>query len=451
MNPERATGQEQVIRDLSHDLVLQRQRSSSAGRRITGGAAVIVLAHALSGAPVMADQNSNIQTGSPYGSIELNLNPAQNNISQEVILDEAPAPLRMPAVMPSHHRAAAYDFKLDVADRQAIDMLPDPLLRQERLEEQKRYVRRQVESLLGEKMHVRVRITRYDLKDGKLYGEDMQESAIESFKKGRDHRRLHGNSIDREREDAEIDGIEIIEERMANAQTGDKEFFPSPPGGTYPGNFYDIATKKVDDKGEYVEFRRYSSALSYTEYRDFLREMGLQTPDEPDDVFFFTHPIPIDNSRFSTADSLHAYLHREHGYMEREEFDAIIRFSQGAINDYAENPNLFNLKVVINKADEIKDERKNGIIRVFIPNSGLSREERLRLGNKEVKEENLPCGNLNLNDATNGEDRVSVFNRSYEYDIFGSCNTCGKEGMLGPCKMCEACDAKTRREQKKLG
>lgn len=352
-------------------------------------------------------------------------------------------------VVDSQHRAAAYDFRLDVSARQVIDQLPDLLLRQERLEEQKRYVRRQVEALLGEKMHVLVRISRYDLKNGKLYGEDMQTPAIESFKKGRDHRRLHGNSMDFAREDAEIDGIELIEKRMSDPNTpiGHMEFFPSPPGGTYPRDFYDIGTKKIDEKGEYVELRRYSSALNYTEYRDFYREMGQQTSDEPDDVFFLSTPIPIDNSRFPTADSLHAYLHREHEYMEREEFEAVIRGSAPAIIDYVEDPSLFNLRVVISMAGEIKDERKSGIVRIAVLSSRLDSEERLRLGNKEIKEENLPCGSLNLNETSNvSKNKVSIFERSYEYGP-GFCIQCGAEG-IGPCGLCEACDAKERRKQK---
>lgn len=424
--------------DLSHEMLAKRNR----GRGVAMSLASLALIEALNASPVFADHN----VLSPANRVEQRMDLGPSTIDS-IIIDYPKAP-----IVQKTKRAAAYDFRLDVADRRALDTIFDPLLREERLEEQKRYVKRQVETLLGEKLHIRVRQTRYDFRDGRLYGEDMQVPAIESFKKGRDHRRLHGNSADYNREDAEIDGIELIESEMRSVDVGDMMFFPSPPGGTYPGNFYDVATKKVDERGEYVEFKRYSSALTYPEYRDFLREMGIETPDEPDDVFFLSHPIRLDRSRFPDADSVHAYLHREHGYMEPEEFQLIMRLTQSAVSEYAENPSLFNLKVVINMVDEIRDERKGGVIRIYTPAAKLDRYERERLGNKEVKEEDLPCGALNLNSVSIGSgDTVPKFKRSYEYDDYGSCKGCGGEKPLGPCGICEPCDAKARRESGKLG
>lgn len=446
--------------DLSRDLT--GRINSPVDRRTNTALAAVMLANSVIAAPAIVPRQIDFTPNSSIGVIEENIGEyrpqdlgsvsvfepdsfqAQDDVRTEPVLEERPI------TVVSGKRAAAYDINLDVIARESIQSVEDPILRQQRLEEQKRYVKTQVETLIGEKMHVLLRVTRYDVRDGKFYGEDMQGPAIESFKRGRDHRRVHGNSIDHKREDAEIDGIALIEERMAKAKVGDQEFFASPPGGTYPGNFYDIAELKVDERGEYVEFRRYSSALTYEEYADFYREMGVEVPDNPDDAFFLSNPIQVRDPRFSTPDALHKYLHREHGYMEKEEFDEIIRLSSGILENYAQNPTLFNLRAAINKADQVRKMREGGIeVKTEYGFGELAREIQ-ELGTKKVDTENLPCGNLNLNEADGPADTVSAFNRSYEYDQVGNCVGCGKEGMLGPCGLCEPCDAKARREQKKL-
>ncbi len=447
--------------DLSHDILARR--GSQIDRRINTSLAAVMLTNSLVATPVISPRQIEFSPAAPNGVVEESIGDYEplgfesvtvfgTNLPQakSIDIDLTPRLEERPIVIDSSKRAAAYDFNLDVIARESIESVEDPVLRQQKLEEQKRYVKTQVETLLGEKMHVLLRVTRYDLKDGKFYGEDMPGPAIESFKKGRDHRRLHGNSVDHKREDAEIDGISLIEERMAEAEVGDEEFFASPPGGTYPGNFYDIVTKRADERGEYVEFRRYSSALSYDEYRDFYREMGVETPDVPTDAFFLSTPIQIKDSRFQDADVLHAHLHRDHEYMEREEFQDIMRYSSGVLENYAANPTLFNLRAAINKADQVRKMRENGIEVIMNYSVVDLNREILALGSKKVDLENLPCGNLNLNDAEGPAETVSAFDRSYEFDAVGACVSCGREGMLGPCGLCEPCDAKARREQKKL-
>jgi hypothetical protein len=350
-------------------------------------------------------------------------------------------------------RASAYEIGFDLQQRQEIGMIADPLLRQERLEEQNRYVKKQVETLLGEVFNVEQSSFRYDIVDGKLFGEDMPGPALDSFKRGRDHRRIHGNPEDWGREDAEVDGFKKVEQLMADPKMdyGKMVMYPSPPGGSYPKNFYDIAVKKIDDKGEYVEFTRFSSGLSYDEYRDFLRELGVETPDEPTDSFFLANPVVIDDPRFRTPDQLHAYLHRDHEFMTKDEFDEIIKGTAPYIRNYVDNPSKFNLKVAVARALELRDERKQGIISIVREDSMPLYEEIQRLGSKKLEDMDLACGNLDLENNMSAPDRVSAFDRNYDFDIMGQCVVCGKEGMLGPCKICEPCDAKARKENKKLG
>lgn len=445
--------------DLSKDIAARR--SSPVDRRVNSAITAVMLTNSAIASPAIINPDIDLSFQRSPSVIEESIGNYEPPGMETITVFETIAPVesekeqaqrieKKPVIIDSGKRAAAYDVSLDLIAMESIQSVEDPIVRQHRLEEQKRYVKTQVETLIGEKMHVLLRVTRYDVREGKFFGENMQGPAIESFKRGRDHRRIHGNSVDHKREDAEIDGIALIEERMAKAKFGDQEFFASPPGGTYPGNFYDIAELKVDERGEYVEFRRYSSGLTYEEYADFYREMGIEVPDNPDDAFFLSNPIQIRDPRFSTPDALHKYLHREHGYMEKEEFDEIIRLSSGILENYAQNPTLFNLRAAINKADQVRKMREGGIeVKTEYGFGELAREIQ-ELGTKKVDTENLPCGNLNLNEADGPADTVSAFNRSYEYDQVGNCVGCGKEGMLGPCGLCEPCDAKARREQKKL-
>lgn len=344
----------------------------------------------------------------------------------------------------------AYDVQFDLVARQQIALEQDSLLRQERLEQHQRYTRDQIITLIGEKYNVLQRVTRYNLIDGELYGENMPEPAINSFRRGRDHKRAHGNPIDYKREDAEVSGFGIVSARLAdpNSPVGQTEFFASPPSGIYRHNCYDTGTKKIDGSGrEYIEFNRFSSALSYDEYRDFVRMLGLDAPDNPDSAFFLGNPVTVKDSRFKTPEDIHKYLHREHDYMLREEFDPIIKATSPHIDFYVKNPSKFALRVVLNRADEVRAERQNGIINIVGFDSVLVQSEINRLGSKPFAEAMLPCGNLS-DSQENSPFSVVEFDITYPFDKFGSCKKCASETALGPCGICRNCDIKSRQEQK---
>lgn len=347
-------------------------------------------------------------------------------------------------------RAAAYDYRLDVQAREDLDLQTNSPVALEKRKTHKRYVRRQMETLLGEKLHVLLSVTRYNLIDGKLYGENMFVPAIDSFRKGRNHRRIHGNPIDFSREDAEVEGFTIVEERMGDPDTpvGHMEFFPSLPGGTYKHRFHDIFTKKADDKGKkFVEARRYSSGLEIHEYRDFVKSLGVEISESNDATFFLANPVSIEDPRFQTADDIHKHLHREHGYMTKEEFEAILRATNPYIEYYVQNPNLLAFKAVLNRADEVNDERKNGIISIVGPNSKLLLSEIHRLGSKPIEKTDLPCGNLEEPDE-NSAFSVVEFDINYTFDEYGFCEECDRETSLGPCGLCRPCDIKIRQKKK---
>ncbi len=339
-------------------------------------------------------------------------------------------------------RAAAYDYRLDISGRASLTS--------EQRESHIRYVARQMETLLSEKFNVLLSTSRYNLADGKLYGENMRGAALDSFRRGRDHRRIHGNPVDFAREDAEIVGLETTQDWAIdpNTRSGDMRVSISKPSGTYRHNFYDIFTKKRDERGEYVEARRYSSGLRSDEYVNFARELGLNAPANADAAFFLGSPISIKDPRFKTAEDIHRYLHREHEYMTKEEFKLrILEPTIPFISTYVNEPSLLAFKAVLNRSDEVYNEWKNGIVSIVNRGSIALNEEIFRLGNKDIKEENLPCGNLS-NAEQGSAFSVVEFDITYSFDKFGSCKKCGSKTALGPCGVCRGCDVKSRQEQK---
>ncbi|MBU2632805.1 hypothetical protein KKG52_03750 [Patescibacteria group bacterium] len=223
------------------------------------------------------------------------------------------------------------------------------------------FIGKQVETLLGERFHVELSSLTMNIRGGRLVGEHLNEPLLDSFKKGRDFRRLHGKEIDFKREDAEVIGFEKIEKKLTapEAKPGTMVLSVSPRGdrgSEYQHNFYDIFTLKEDKA---VEVRRYSSSLSPLETARRLNEMFLEgTVPFPSDVSFLSNPILTEEGGGLSADSLHKKLHEKHDFMEKEDFDFIFPLVRPMIVSYLEALTEENLKAILNHADDIWEELK---------------------------------------------------------------------------------------------
>jgi len=203
------------------------------------------------------------------------------------------------------------------------------------------YTKRQLETHLGERFNVILSTTRYEIRDGQIFGEDTNEPFMQMLKRGRDYRRKHGNSVDFAREDAEVLGFAKIEDfAREDAEVGDIKISISQKGevdkgSVYNHNFYDIFTLKQDDKGKYLEARRYSSSLILEETARRLRQVSLITDDfEVTPEHFLENPIAVPLNKFSTADDLHQFLHEDHEYVTKEEFEEIKRMTAFLVVSY---------------------------------------------------------------------------------------------------------------------
>lgn len=231
------------------------------------------------------------------------------------------------------------------------------------------YINSQMETHLGERFNVSLSEFEYDVKDGQMWGKDMDEPFIESMKRGRDYRKEHGNVVDRAREEAEVIGFEKIQSVLLDPETpiGTMMLSISPRGdedSTYQHNFYDIFTLKKTESGKpYVQARRYASGLNISDYREMLLPFTNIDIDASDPAAsFLSQPIVISGAL--TPDDIHSYLHKKHYTMDEKVFEIIKKQCRGLAEEYArsvwvEPYNIERQKLLfnayLNKSDELAE------------------------------------------------------------------------------------------------
>lgn len=334
------------------------------------------------------------------------------------------------------------------------------------------YTRKQLETHLGERLNVLLSSTRYEIINEQIYGQDTAEPFMDSLIRGRNYRRLSGNPIDFDRENAEVIGFSKIQEQLTSqaAQVGTMMLSVSPKGAedsTYQHNFYDVFTLKRDDKGKYIEAKRYSSGLSIDETAEKLKEgMLLYSEEVPTPEQFLENPIVVNNPFFETAEDIHKFLHKEHKYTRKEEFDKGLRMVGFLITSYvnglSENLSSYEinlrLNAVVNGFDIAMGESKDRLSHfknVEISTLLNSNEYVRYLGNQPVRPVMTGCGfSGNMPNYQGvfipGQNKTafSVAEFAVLKDRFGKrtfdCPDCGKENlrpenqMIGRCQHCSS-------------
>lgn len=228
------------------------------------------------------------------------------------------------------------------------------------------YTKKQLETHLGERFNVLLSQTRYEIRDNQIFGENTNEPFMQMLERGVKYRRKNGNPVDFEREEAELVGFGKIEEKLTNGETkiGTMMLSVSPPGekdSIYKHNFYDVFTLKEDEKGRFVEAIRYSSSLTIEEYRERLK-LFSNLESISGDADFLRQPHLVDQKLFKTSDEIHSYLHRNHEFITKEEFDQIISIVSPLIISYVntmsekpfdQNLQLLTYNAILNKADVV--------------------------------------------------------------------------------------------------
>jgi len=309
-----------------------------------------------------------------------------------------------------------------------------------------RYTNRQVETLLGERLNVILSKNRYAIKNNIIYGENMSEPFIDVMTRGRDYRKRIGgeNRIDSKREQAEIDGFTMMQDILCNPDTPTDTMIisVSPPGkngSLYKHNFYDIFALKKEKGERFIEARRYSSALSNEEYREklelFYPKIYGKDVSSTDD-YFLSHPVVISNSLLKSPDDVHAHLHKNHEYMEEEDFEQVTRvclpFIKSYIRALSEDPTDVDnhsliLDAILNKADREADylrRHKGSSYDIFVRtyDSVFLQKEIEFLGNQPVRQVATGCGTSSGFSKNNSGARSNsgVFSGPFSIAEFGT-------------------------------
>jgi hypothetical protein len=310
------------------------------------------------------------------------------------------------------------------------------------------YTKRQLETHLGERFNVLLSETRYEINNGKIYGENTTEPFMQMLERGVSYRREFGNPVDFEREEAEVVGFKKMEDTLTDEKTaiGTIMLSISPPGGEesiYKHNFYDVFTLKKDEKGKYIEAIRYSSSLTNEEYQEKLEPFS-SLEKTPTDVDFLNNPIIVDKNKFKSSDDLHSYLHKDHDFITKVEFDAVVEIVTPLITSYIntmserpfdQNLQLLTYNAILNKADValeiVRNKGQSNLAEKLSLNSKFSAQmDIFKFGKQPVRVVSTGCGSSggflpsqNLNFAA-APFRVSEFGFKNSKEEWFSCPKC---------------------------
>lgn len=322
------------------------------------------------------------------------------------------------------------------------------------------FIAKQLETHLRERFNVLVTTIEYGIADGHLVrsGSGTNEPFLESIKRGRDvMQSLSQNSVDIDRENAEVTGFEKIDSFLSNpnAPLGSKILSISlkgDEGSKYQHNFYDIFTLKEKNGEKYVELSRYSSALTS---RDYANRLGLNHSNPSKAADFLANPIAITDV-FITPEKIHESLHMDHAYMNPSDFDEIWTspFVQTFVKKYQLNRDARSFNAVLNAADvvwENRNRKEKGLAYKDYLTYRPSFGELRYMEEKEVRQVSGGCPGKSGADINNSPFSVSDFvtkDRGYDFDHEGTCVVC-KSGprALGPCEICENCTVKIEKEE----
>ncbi len=324
------------------------------------------------------------------------------------------------------------------------------------------YTKRQLETHLGERFNVVLSTTRYEIRGGQIFGENTNEPFMQMLQRGVDYRRMHGNPIDFEREQAELVGFGKTQQDLADdkAPIGKMRLSISPPSGSYKHSFYDIFTLKEDGNGRFIEAKRYSSALSADQTVQMLLQKGLVDQDYSKiPQYLLSHPIELEpgSDTFKTADDIHKYLHKNHDYITEEVFNEVRRmtafFAISYINSLLEIPieerdQLLYFNAYLNAGDIaleiVRNKAKFTKNFIFEP-IFQTKAEIYTLGMQPVRIVATGCGASGgfsvggINQAMSSPFSVSEFSQKASQKEWFNCPKCGYEasGPIGD--ICPGC------------
>jgi len=139
-------------------------------------------------------------------------------------------------------------------------------------------VERQLITRLGERYSVAESTINFSLENGTLKNPDYDEPVIIRYKKGQQFLRQNG-SRETDREDAEVEGIEKVQQLLQNLKTHETIVVISPKGpkgSLYGENLFDTWQK---DRNGTITFTRYHSTLFYKQFQEAAKQLDQNFPE----------------------------------------------------------------------------------------------------------------------------------------------------------------------------
>lgn len=149
-----------------------------------------------------------------------------------------------------------------------------------------------LESALGERFNLQISQVVYRIEDSRIISDEHDEPFLDVIKRGQKYREENG-SRDLEREQAEVEGFEKVQEILTDPEHQDaKVIIISPKGqadSMYQHNFFDVYEKR----GDRIIMSRYASSASYEEFREAAEHLDpFNSIDQnPEDADFIKNPL----------------------------------------------------------------------------------------------------------------------------------------------------------------
>lgn len=286
-------------------------------------------------------------------------------------------------------------------------------------------------TLLGEKYNAELSRYTTRLEAGGIYPDNGDEPMREMVKRGAQYR-IQNDSKEPKRELAVVDGFMATEQKLMDPDTliGTTILSISPTGPQHEHNFYDTATKREDEeRGVYIEWRRYSSANSRAESAQKLAKFDSRYTEEeiPDAEYFLRNVVTFvpGESEITDPDEIHRYLQKEHAVKTEAELRQITDGRNQGFRDYyitvlndptATYQDLLDAFVaIINHADS-----EAGVTQAFVyhtldgESSSPGKSEIAFFAALPMQSASLPCGLLGAGTEGYGfGDAVSAYGMGF--------------------------------------
>lgn len=221
--------------------------------------------------------------------------------------------------------------------------------------------RRDLEKTIGERFAVEKSETTYFIENGRLMSPDYARPVIDQYKTGQQALKEMG-SVEIDREQAEIEGLEEVEKLFKEGEIKEAETLvvisaQGPDGSLYEENFFDL----YQPKNGQIIMTRYHSTHSYQQFLEAARQLDptFESPDKEqlDATYFLKRPIKTTLETEKVLEIMALDTETQAESINREIVEACMPFINHRIHVLLEDPdnieaNKLSLNAIYNKADE---------------------------------------------------------------------------------------------------